>query len=114
MATVSASVATDFSVTPEHSLSYEVEIKEEFSFRVLDESGGHLASGKTAQLVSSRLIAQVSECLQPNMCVRIDCDEALLLGEVRGCWCEGLRNFAAIELLEYLGRTPMTPRLSDL
>jgi hypothetical protein len=86
----------------EHSLSYEVEIKEKFAFRVLDECGGHLASGMAAQLVSGRLIAQVSEYLRPNTCVRIDSDEALLLGEIQGCWCEGRKNFAAIELLQSL------------
>ena len=102
MATFFASVATDSSVIPEHSLSYEVEIKEQFKFRVLDPGGGHLASGKAARLVSGRLIAQVSEYLRPDTCVRIDCDGALLLGEVQGCWCEGLRNFAAIELLQSL------------
>src|SRR5450755_4822842 len=79
-----------------------MEIKEKFTFRVLDEDGEHLSTGRVVQLVGGRLIAQVSEYLGPNTCVRIDCDDALLLCEVLGCWHQGLATFAAVKLIQTL------------
>jgi hypothetical protein len=79
-----------------------LEIEEKFTFRVLDEGGGHLVSGRVAQLVGRRLTAQVSEYTQPDACVRIDCDDAFLLGEIIGCWREGPAIFAAVELFQAL------------
>jgi RNA 3'-terminal phosphate cyclase len=79
-----------------------LEIEEDFTFRVLDEEGGHAATGKVAKLVGRRLIAQVSEYMKPDTCVRINCDDALVLGETLGCWREGSVTFAAVELLQAL------------
>ena len=92
-------------VKPGNSLAFAVDIvdiKENFAFRVLDDHGGHLASGRVAHLEDRRLIAQVSEYLKPDTCLRIDCDDAFLLGEILGCWREGLATFAAVKLLESL------------
>jgi hypothetical protein len=102
MAAFPTTRAAGFFVGPENSLAHEVEIKEEFAFRVLDEARGHLASGRVAQLVGRRLIAQVSEYLKPETCVRIDCDDTFLLGEILGCWREGSATFAAVKLLQVL------------
>ena len=77
-------------------------IDEEFAFRVLDEDGEHPPTGRVVQLVGGRLIAQVSQYLKPNTCVRIDCEDALLLGEVLGCWREGVASFVAVKLIQML------------
>src|SRR5262245_53179446 len=77
-------------------------INEEFAFKVLDGGGEHLPTGRVIQLLGSRLIAQVSQYLKPNTCVRIDCEDALLLGEVLGCWREGVAIFVAVKLIQML------------
>src|SRR5260370_19759475 len=102
MAAFTTSRKADAPVRHGNSLALAVDIKEKFVFRVLDDHGGHLASGRVAQLAGRRLIAQVSEHLKPDTCVRIDCDDAFLLGETVGCWREGLATFAAVKLLESL------------
>src|SRR5258708_33510883 len=102
MAAFTTSRKADAPVRHGNSLALAVDIKEKFVFRVLDDHGGHLASGRVAQLAGRRLIAQVSEHLKPDACVRIDCDDAFLLGETLGCWREGLATFAAVKLLESL------------
>ena len=102
MAASTTSRKADAPVKPRNSLAFAVDIKENFAFRVLDDHGGHLASGRVAHLEDRRLIAQVSEYLKPDTCLRIDCDDAFLLGETLGCWREGLATFAAVKLLESL------------
>lgn len=79
-----------------------LEINEDFTFRVLDDDGGHAARGTVAKLVGRRLIARVSEFMRAETCVRIDGDDSLVLGEVMGCWREGAITFAAIELVHAL------------
>ena len=75
----------------------------------LDRDGcGRLLSGRVVQLVGRRLIAEVSEHLKPGACLRIDCEDALVLGEILGCWREKsatfavVETFAAVELLQAL------------
>jgi hypothetical protein len=113
MATFPTSRAAGFSVRPENSLAHVVEIKEKFAFRVLDEAGGHLASGRVVHLVGRRLIARVSEYLKSDTCVRIDCDDTFLLGEILGCWREGPATFAAVELLQALTGLEELARLQE-
>ena len=111
MAAFTTSRKADAPVRHENSPSFAVDIKEKFVFRVLDDHGGHSASGRVAQLAGRRLIAQVSEHLKPDTCVRIDCDNAFLLGETLGCWSEGLATFAAVKLVESLtGLVELTSR----
>jgi hypothetical protein len=69
---------------------------------VLDEGGERPPTGRVVQLVGGRLIAQVSQNLKPNTCVRIDCEDALLLGEVLGWWREGVASFVAVKLMQML------------
>src|SRR5947199_7591506 len=88
----------EVSLRTENSPHMQWKIKEMFAFRVLNEASGHAASGRIAQLAGRKLTAQVSEYLEPETCVRIDYDDAFLLGQVRSCWREGLAIFAAIEL----------------
>jgi hypothetical protein len=97
----------------DNSLAHAVEIKEKFTFRVLDEASGHMASGRVAQLVGRRLLAQVSEYLKPATCVRIDCNDAILLGEILGCWREGTATFAEMELLQALTGLEELARLRE-
>jgi hypothetical protein len=94
-----------------NSLDHPLEIKEEFTLRVVDEAGEHLISGRPVKLVGRRLIAQVSERLQPDMCVRIDCDDAFLHGETLGCWVERGSTFVAVELHQALTRLTELARL---
>ena len=76
-----------------------MKIKEKFAYRVLEEGCGHLSTGRVIQLTGGRLIAQVSEHLKSNTCVRIDCEDALLFGEVLGCWREGCAMLVAVQVL---------------
>jgi hypothetical protein len=111
MAALTTSRKADAPVRHGNSLAFAVDIKEKFVFKVLDDHGGHLASGRVAKLAGRRLIAQVSEHLKPDTCVRIDCDNAFLLGETLGCWREGPATFAAVKLLESLsGLVELTSR----
>lgn len=96
---------------PVNSLDHPLEIKEEFTLRVLDEAGEHTVSGRPVKLVGRRLIAQVSERLEPDTCVRIDCDDAFLHGETLGCWVERGSTFAAVELHQALTRLTELARL---
>lgn len=84
--------------TVEHALG----VCGEFTFQVLDNLGGHQATGWGAKLTGSRFIAEVSELLERDTCVRINCRDGLLLGEIRGCWREGPAIVAAVELLHSL------------
>jgi hypothetical protein len=54
------------------------------------------------QLMGQRLFAQVSEHLKPTTCVRIDCKDAFVLGEVLGCWREQSATIAVVKLLQEL------------
>ena len=91
----------DSSVGLEHLLP-SAESTKKFAFRVLDVHGGHLASGRVVRLSGRTLIAQTSEHMRPDTCVRIDCDDAFLLGEVLGCWRDGPAILVAVKLLESL------------
>jgi hypothetical protein len=100
MAAFPISEPAGFTVRPGNSLAHAAEIQEKFAFTVLDEGSGHMASGRVAHLVGRRLIAQVSEYLKPDTCVRIECEDSFLLGEILGCWREGTATFAEMELLQ--------------
>lgn len=89
------------SVIPANSLASAVNTKK-FAFRVLDDHGGHLGTSGVTRLVGRRLILQVSEYLDSNTCVQIDCDDLILLGEILGCWREGPATFVAVKLLHSL------------
>jgi hypothetical protein len=99
MAALTTSVATTI---PVNSLEHPLEIGEELTLRVLGNTGEHLVSGRTVKLVGRKLIAQVGESLEPETCIRIDCDDAFLLGETLGCWREGGATFIAVELRQAL------------
>ena len=88
-----------FSAKAHASRTRAVRISEQFTLRSLDDGGGHLASGKVIhQLVGQKLIAQVSENLKPGTCVRIDCEDAFVLGEVLACWGEHSATFAVVKV----------------
>ena len=100
--TLDIPIAAEVSVRPETSLERALEIEEEFTFRVLDDAGGHPVFGRGAKLVGRRLVAEVSEYIKPDTCVRIECRDGLLLGETLACWRKGAAIFAAVDLLQAL------------
>ena len=102
MATFATVMQQPMLVKPQAATGSVLEINEDFAFQVLDDDGGHAATGTVAKLAGRRLIAQVSEFMKAETCVRIDGDDSLVLGEVLGCWREGSTTFAAIELLQAL------------
>jgi hypothetical protein len=57
---------------------------------------------QTEKVVGKRLIAKLSSSLPAGTGVRIDCDDAFIIGEVLGCWREGQTTFTAIELQHQL------------
>jgi len=99
-----APIAEEVLVRCNPLLGHALQIEGEFTFIVLDNGGGHLASGRVAKLVGRRLMAQVSEYVKPDTCVRIDCSDGLLLGESQACWCEGSAILIVVELLQGLTR----------
>ncbi len=86
------------------SLEHPLEIEEVFILNVLGETGDHLVSGRAIKLIGRKLIAQVSEWLQPGAGIRIDCDDAFMLGEVLGGWREEDAIFAALDLQQGVTR----------
>ena len=84
------------------SLQKPLELPEEFTLTVLGGSDEHLVSGRAVKLVGRRLIARLSEHLQPDTCFRINCDDAILPGETLGCWREGDAIFAALDVQQAL------------
>jgi hypothetical protein len=85
-----------------NSLKRTLEVQEEFAFRVLDGGRGRRLSGKIAYLAGRRVIAQVSELLQTESCVRIDLVDAFVLGVVIGSWHDGPGIFVALDLHQVL------------
>jgi hypothetical protein len=90
------------SAKAQSSSTHSVEIREQFTLLSLDDSAGHLTTGKVIQLTGQRLIAQVSEPLKPDTCVKIGCEDAFVLGEILGCWRDQSETFAAVKLLQEL------------
>lgn len=80
------------------SVGNPLEVPEKFTLYVLGAAEQHSCAARGVKLVGRRLIAQISEYLKPNECVRIDCDDAFVVGEVLGCWREGSTIFTAIDL----------------
>ena len=96
------------------SLEEPVEIEEKFTLRVLGEIE-YQVGGTAVSITGRRLIAEVTRWLQPDTCVRIDCRNAMLLGETLGCWSEGDATFVALELQQALtGIRELTRHQSDL
>ena len=92
-----------FSAKAHTSRTRTVEIREKFTLRSLDDGGGHLTSGKVIhQVMGQRLIAQISENLKPGTCVRIDCEDAFVLGEILACWGENSATFAVVKVGQVL------------
>ena len=93
---------TAVSVEPEALPRPGVAITEKITLRLLADGGGHLVSGTVIKLMGQRLFVQVSEHLKPATCVRIDCKDAFVLGEVLGCWREQSATLAVVKLLQEL------------
>jgi hypothetical protein len=52
--------------------------------------------------VGRKVLVKTSSPVSADTCIRIDCDDSLILGHVLGCWRENLTIFAAIELEDAL------------
>jgi hypothetical protein len=102
MAALQTPWVTAVSVEPETLPRPGVAITENITLRLLGDGGGQLVSGTVIQLMGQRLFVQVSEHLKPTTCVRIDCKDAFVLGEVLGCWREQSATFAVVRLLQEL------------
>lgn len=85
-----------------NSLDQPLRIAEQLPLRVLEHDSERVVSAVTIKLVGRRLIFRVSEYLAPDTCVRIDCEDAFLLGETLGSWREGTATFAAVEIRQAL------------
>ena len=87
-----------------HSLGQSLEISEDFTLRILGEDGNSQVQAQAIKIVGRRLIARVGERLTEGTALRIDCEDAFLLGEVLGCWQERGAIFVALELHHALTR----------
>jgi hypothetical protein len=54
------------------------------------------------KLEGRRLTARLSAVVPPDTCIKIECNDAVLYGEVLWCWLEGSSVFGAIELQQAL------------
>lgn len=86
------------------SLDQPLEIAEDFSLRILGEDGNTPVQAQAIKIVGRRLIARVEERLAEGTAIRIDCEDAFLLGEVLGCWQERGGIFVALDLHHALTR----------
>lgn len=86
------------------SLDQPLEIAEDFTLRILGEESGLQVQAQAIKIVGRRLIARVGERLSTGTAVRIDCEDAFLLGEVLGCWQERGAIFIAMDLHHALTR----------
>lgn len=79
-----------------------LELKESLAITVLDESSEFFIIAEAVKLVGRRLLARIPFPLAQHTCIRIDCDDSLILGHVLGCWHEGAASFVALEMEEVL------------
>ena len=79
-----------------------LEHKESFAITVLGASDEFFIIAEAVKLVGRRLLAKIPFPLSQDTCIRIDCDDSLILGHVLGCWHEGSANFVALEMKEVL------------
>jgi hypothetical protein len=102
MAALQTHWVTAVSVEPETLPRLGVPITEKITLKLLGDGGGHLVSGAVIQLMGQRLLVQISEHVKPATCVRIDCKDAFVLGEILGCWREQSATFAIVKLIQEL------------
>ncbi len=75
---------------------------EAFTFEVLERASARLCTGRTVRSSGRRIVAKVSECQEPEKCVRLNLDQAMVLGVIAASWHDGLSAYVAIELQEAL------------
>src|SRR5437016_3154859 len=74
----------------------------EFRMKVVGKDQFDVVCNLEERVNSSRLIVRLSQPVAGGSCVRIDWDDALLLGEVLGCWRQDLSILAAIQFHQVL------------
>jgi hypothetical protein len=95
------------------SLDRPLEIAEDFTLSVLGEDSGSRKKAQAIKIVGRRLIARVGERLSAGTAIRIDCEDAFLMGEVLGCWQERGAIFIALDLHHALTRLAELAELRD-
>ncbi len=71
-------------------------------FRMRTLGAEEIVTCQTEKVVGRRLIARVSASIPAGAGVRIDANDAFIVGEVLGCWRERGTTFTAIELQHQL------------
>jgi len=85
------------------ALQPAVHLPQEFSLQVLERE--YLTvQGTVRHLAGRRLIARFSSALPAGTCVRINCEDSFLLGEVLECWREDGETVAALDIVQALTR----------
>lgn len=80
-----------------------MELPERFEIRVLGSTPDRV-DATAIKLVNRRLMARVAKTVTAGVPIRIDCRDAILLGEILACWREGNAILAAIDLQQALTR----------
>jgi hypothetical protein len=70
----------------------------QFRMTLLNEDADSILFCQVQHLFGRRLVAKLSGPVLRNTCVRIDCEDSSVLGEVLSCWYEEAAVVAAIEL----------------
>ena|SRR5579872_2927264 len=78
-------------------------VKEDFRLKVLGPDEFTVACRLQEHVDRRRLIVRLSDPVAPGACVRIDGDDAILLGEFLGSWRQGPAIFGIIQLHQGLG-----------
>jgi hypothetical protein len=74
----------------------------EFRMRVVGNDEFDVVCNLEQRVNPTRLIVRLSQPVAGGSCIRIDCEDALLLGEVLGSWRQDLSIFAAIQFQQVL------------
>jgi hypothetical protein len=79
-----------------------ISIGTEFRLTALGEGEQESLNCRIETLVGHRLTARVPKLLGRNTCVKVDCGDAFVLGEVLDSWEDSTAIFSAIKLREAL------------
>ena len=81
---------------------FTVTLEREVRVTILSEDAEPVLSCRVRLLQGRRLIGELSAPAPPQACIRIDCEDAIILGEVVACWHESGVAVAVIDLQQAL------------
>jgi hypothetical protein len=90
-----------------------VVVGREYRIRLLREHAEIAAECWPQTIVGTRVVARMAVPAEAGMAIRVDTDDALLLGEIEACWREGEGFVAAIRLHEKLSGISSLAALFD-